>query len=280
MNNGSRPASTSRAATTGGTPPDETRDEDLAVNRFEEANSRRSTPAERRLLRTMADQFGGERGLAHGWRLLTAAVDDAVAAGSAYVAPRRLREILTRWAKDGVPADYADLLGETGRAPGRAAASSRPEVSGATHGRHAEARPIRQAEARGAEASPREAPSGRTVAIPAELPEPPSFTIAECGLTNRQVWSAVLDTLRASGEISRSNIDTWLRDAAIVGRGEDGAMIVGAPHALAQRRLAGGFKAPLRRALAAVTGASLPVEVVLTRDWLAPDDSPTTRRTS
>lgn len=254
-------------------PPGDARDEDLALNHFEEANSRRSTPAEQRLLRAMAEQFGGARGRGYGWRLLTAAIDDAVAAGSAFVAPRRIREILTRWAKDGAPADYADLLGdiESPAAPSSQAATYRASTDRRSDG--------------GTEASSRDALPRRIAAATAtpaaELPEPPSFTIAECGLTNRQVWSAVLDTLRQSGEISRSNIDTWLRAAAIVGRGEDGAMIVGAPHPLAERRIAGGFKAPLRRALAAVTGAPLSVEVVLTRNWLAPrDDSSASQRSS
>lgn len=275
-NNGPEASLASRQSPTGATPPDDGRDEDVAIGRFEEANSRQSTPAERRLLRAMAEQFGGERGRGHGWRLLTAAIDDAVAAGSAFVAPRRIREILNRWAKDGVPADYAELLGDVAGTPNRGGNGSKVAPDRVTHVRHADGG--------SPEASPRDALARRRSAAmpaPAELPEPPSFAIAECGLTNRQVWSAILDTLRTSGEISRSNIDTWLRDAAIVGRGEDGAIIVGAPHALAQRRLAGTFKAPLRRALAAVTGASLPVDVVLIREWPTASGDPTaTQRTS
>ena len=38
-----------------------------------------------------------------GWGWLEAAVWDAVEAGSAFVAPRRVREILLRWERDGFP---------------------------------------------------------------------------------------------------------------------------------------------------------------------------------
>ncbi len=94
-----------------------------------------------------------------------------------------------------------------------------------------------------------------------------SFLIEECGLSNRQVWSAMLDELRAGGD--RASVDTWLRDAAIVGRGEDGALVVGVPHELARRRVADRFVTALRRSVTTVVGVALPVEVVLTREWLA-----------
>jgi hypothetical protein len=277
VNNGSGSARDARPGSAGVTPPDETRDEDLALRRFEEANSRRSTPAERRLLRTMAEQFGGARGRSYGWRLLVAAIDDAVAAGSAFVAPRRIREILSRWARDGAPVEYADLLGVAEASEHGARPGSQTATQQSPRAHHAEAR---RADAASREVLSRRSASEAMASV-AALPEPPSFTIAECGLTNRQVWSAVLDTLRGSGEISRSDIDTWLRDAAIVGRGDGGAMIIGAPHALAQRRITGGFKAPLRRALAAITGHPLELEVALLRDWLAPGGDPSAaQRTS
>jgi hypothetical protein len=44
--------------------------------------------------------------------------------------------------------------------------------------------------------------------------------------------------------------------------------VIGVPHALAQRRIAARFLAPLRAAAAAIIGAELPAEVVIARDWL------------
>ncbi len=100
---------------------------------------------------------------------------------------------------------------------------------------------------------------------------PDAFVIAECGMASSQVWSAVLGEIQyssASGRgIGRTDIDTWLRDSAIVGRGEDGAVVIGVPHEIARRRAAGRYLGELRRVLSRVTGVDLEIEVVLIRDW-------------
>jgi hypothetical protein len=86
--------------------------EATAFRAFEEANVRPVTPAERRLLRDLANRFEATAVAAarhdstipgSGWGWLAAAIYEAVAAGSAFVAPRRLREILSRWERDGFP---------------------------------------------------------------------------------------------------------------------------------------------------------------------------------
>ena len=129
------------------------------------------------------------------------------------------------------------------------------------------------------------APSDRDL-LPAALdPEPaaPSFAIVECGLPSGQVWSAVLADLAVSGQVSRANFDTWLRVTTLLGRSGEGEigspLIVGVPHALAQRRVAARFLPALRAALSAVIGAPLDVEIVVARDWLTshPNPRPTPR---
>jgi hypothetical protein len=97
---------------------------------------------------------------------------------------------------------------------------------------------------------------------------PPPFTVEECGMTSRQIWSAVLGELRMSEEIGRTDVDTWLRDSMVVGRGSAGGLVIGVPHELARRRAAGRNLAALRGAVKRVTGIALPVEVVLIREWV------------
>jgi hypothetical protein len=92
-----------------GLPPDDRRDEDATVRLFDEANSRPSTAAARRHLKRIADDFAdlAQGAGVSGWALVGSAIDEAVSSGSAFVAPKRVREIVTRWNRDGVPAMYA-----------------------------------------------------------------------------------------------------------------------------------------------------------------------------
>ncbi|HEU0165174.1 MAG TPA: hypothetical protein VFQ54_09015, partial [Thermomicrobiales bacterium] len=90
--------------------PDTTRSQALAIRAFEEANDRNATAAERRQLRQLAE-WAATTGFSGGydaWRIVTSAIEEAVAAGSSFVAPKRIREILNRWSRDGVPAEYVD----------------------------------------------------------------------------------------------------------------------------------------------------------------------------
>lgn len=90
--------------------PDSARSEDQARIAFEEANSRPTSPAERRQLRQLAERVVTLGFPSHQdpWKLIAAAIEDAVGAGSAFVAPKRIREILIRWSRDGVPTEYAE----------------------------------------------------------------------------------------------------------------------------------------------------------------------------
>jgi hypothetical protein len=74
----------------------------LVVSIFESANDRRATPLERVLLAELecyadpAARAAGTTGA--GW--VVAAVREAVASGSSFVAPKRIREIIARWASE------------------------------------------------------------------------------------------------------------------------------------------------------------------------------------
>jgi hypothetical protein len=365
----------------GGQPaPADAAGEATAIRAFEDANGRRSTPAERQLLRGLAERFApAARDQAHpdlptGWSWLTAAVYEAVEAGSSFVAPRRLREILSRWEREGAPGGGGqggrgtggqERDGQTGRrADGEGmtqssrlspcppvplpppSAPSAPDIP-LPHGfgsrrtweftvsllsgviererladlvagtaivgyrdgevtlevpdpaqaeriageyrdliarklSEAMRRPVRLAVLtseqgdRGTGGQGDRSPSS-CPPVPLSPPssdredeEPaiPVFVVAECGLPSGQVWAAVLEEVAANGGVGRANFDAWLRTTALIGRGDDDSLVIGVPHALAQRRIAARFLAPLRAAAAAIIGAELPAEVVIARDWL------------
>ncbi len=88
-------------------------------------------------------------------------------------------------------------------------------------------------------------------------------------MTSRQVWSAVLADIRFSGTIGQSDVSTWLRGAALLAMTDDGELVLGVPHELAQRRASGRYLGAIRQAVERVTGLRLPVTVVLFRDWAA-----------
>ena len=248
-----------------GVAPDHTRSETHVTKLFEEANDRVSTPAERRLLRQLAGTFesAAARSGQSGWEWLGYAIDDAVAAGSRFVAPRRLREILNRWERDGVPAEYIpdapprSALSQAAAEPVTRRAVSSHRLSGGEW--PAQDRPVRNQE--------RPVRNG-DVPLADEPFVAPVFTVEGCGMTNRQVWSAVLGDLQLSGAIGRTEVSTWLRDAAVLGMtGEDG-IVLGVPHELARRRAA-RYLGAIRQAVERVTGLSLAIEVVLFREWAA-----------
>jgi chromosomal replication initiation ATPase DnaA len=91
---------------------------------------------------------------------------------------------------------------------------------------------------------------------------PPAFTVEEVGLSNRQVWAAVLAELARRGDLSRADLETWLRPAALIGRDGD-TLLVGAPNAVARDRIATRLLPALRDAISATIGIRLGIEVVV-----------------
>jgi hypothetical protein len=230
-------------------PPSDAAGEAAALHAFESANDRAATPAERKLLRDLAERFelvaltarqerAGEGLPESGWGWVAAAVWEAVEAGSAFVAPRRLREILMRWEREGFPNG------------GRREDSARQRVGRRQRTPDTTSSPITHS------------PSPPSSVLRPPSPAPPTFAIAEIGLSNRQVWAATLAALAEHGVVSRAEIETWLRPAALIGR-EAETLIVGAPNAVARDRIAFRLLAMLRDALAATIGVELDVAVVV-----------------
>jgi hypothetical protein len=225
---------TVRSGGPGDRPPADGPGESAALRAFESANDRAATPAERKLLRDLAARFEPVAAAVHktgedipgsGWGWLEAAVWDAVEAGSAFVAPRRVREILLRWERDGFPQP---------RDPG-------PPPD-----------PQRDLLARRA---------SRDDVTPPQAPAP-LFTIEEIGLSNRQVWAAALAELVRRGAVSRADVETWLRPAGLIGRDRE-TLLVGTPNAVARDRIVSRLLPALREALAVTIGLPVAVEVVV-----------------
>lgn len=87
-------------------------------------------------------------------------------------------------------------------------------------------------------------------------------------MTSTQVWMSVLDELRGSGAIPKPEIDSWLRDSVLLGRDENEALVVGVPHALAERRAA-RFLGAIETAAMHIVGFDCEIRIVRTGTWLA-----------
>ena len=89
-----------------------------------------------------------------------------------------------------------------------------------------------------------------------------SFTIAEVGLSNRQVWAATLGELARRNDVSRGDLETWLRPAALIGRDGE-TLVIGAPNAVSRDRIATRLLPAVRDAIGATIGMPVGVAVVV-----------------
>lgn len=119
-------------------------------------------------------------------------------------------------------------------------------------------------------ATPEVAPAGPEPEVSARAPErqePPTFLLpGGPGLTNKQLWSAVLDELRPT--CTAGSFATWLKPTRLIGL-EEGALVVGVPNSFARGWLAERFASPIARAVAAILGESRPVRFEVADEWLA-----------
>jgi hypothetical protein len=203
-----------------------------AIVAFQDANGRVASAAERTLLARIAERYDEaalrQSPLESGWSWIAAAVYEAVEAGSAFVAPRRVREILTRWEREGAP-------------PALTGSGVRPALIESVRPDPVAVEPEFQP----------------TPDAPVDAP----FLVEECGMPSGAVWAAVLDEIVANHRVSRADRDAWLRATRLAGRGPNGELIVIAPNAAAQRRIASRLISPLRAAAAAVIGRQLEIEL-------------------
>jgi hypothetical protein len=191
-------------------------DRAAALVAFAEANGRTASAAEERLL----GQIAADAGAAQGWAIVTAAIYEAVDSGSAFVAPKRVREIVRRWLRDGLPAELAgsDERGST---------------------------PIENQ-------APVEAIARDEVATDEVKP----FWVAEAGIGSAQLWAAVIDLIAQQGAARPAEIHDYLKPAILVERIGPAALRLGVPHELARQRIERRWRAALEDALAQLLGGS------------------------
>jgi hypothetical protein len=205
-------------------------DRAAALTAFAEANERRPTAADERLLGGIADEAGS----AQGWSVVAAAIYEAVDSGSAYVAPKRIREIVRRWLRDGLPEDI-------GGAP-------RLEI-----GIPAEVEPDSSA--------PEE-----DLDCPAENRP---FWVAEAGIGSVQLWAAVVDMIAQQGSARPAEIHDYLKPAVLLERTGPAALRLGVPHDLARQRIERRWRTALEDAVAQLLGGAgweLEIEVMAAPD--------------
>jgi hypothetical protein len=235
------------------------------LRRFAEANGREATGAERKILNELAERFDlsarecGCPELASGWAWVSAAIYEAVDSGSAYVAPKRVREILLRWERDGLP-----VVNSSSRAQPR-------DLPGASKVR---AKSKRNAPVPFAGAAEARAPEQQSIDLDDHaLLAPPVFSMGG-GLTSLQVWPAVLAHLRQDG-VSAGDIDLWLRPLLLLelmpGVDAD-ELLLGAPNRATLLRVEQRFAPQIEAALTALLGHPIAIAVTLTTTWL--DDRP------
>jgi hypothetical protein len=230
------------------------------MRRFADANGRDVTGAERKILKELAERFDlsarecDRPELASGWAWVSAAIYEAVDSGSAYVAPKRVREILLRWERDGLPSNEPE-------------ASAPEPVS--------RRKPARSRAKKGAP----EPFAGTTTGVVQDVPvlplddeepfTPPVFAIGG-GLSSVQAWSAVLALLRQRG-VTAGDIDLWLRPLILlelIPETDTTRLILGAPNRSTAMRVEQRFAAQIESALAALLGRPVSLAITLIHDWL------------
>jgi hypothetical protein len=293
------------------------------VEAFAAANSRDASPLERQLLAGLAEEYDRPARVAGetGARWVAAAIVEAVEAGSRYVAPRRIRQILQRWAEQGAAGMEGSERETSARddRPGDPVVAPRVSRRASARGplgypRHAQARggavsspstegsaprtgnptgdPIadgaggRDARLQGAETAPL---PGDGVDVPADRsadasgpdgsavsPTIPTFLVdPTLGLTNRQLWAAVLDELRRT--VSPGSFATWLKPTRLIGL-EGTELVVGVPNSYAREWLGERFASQVESAVEVVLGSSRRVRFAVEREWLASANGGTSDR--
>jgi hypothetical protein len=227
-------------------------DRAAALVAFAEANSRQASAAEERLLAGIAAEVAGDRG----WELVTAAIYEAVDSGSAYVAPKRVREIVRRWLRDGHgPAAESDQSlpleavaagsEQRGEASGDHGAGSNGPLGFDQAGEGAGIQPVQDGvESRRDVGNQRSAAGG----------EP--FWVDEAGLGSESLWAAVVDLVEQSGAIRPAEVHDYLKPAVLLGRSGGTALRLGVAHELARQRIERRWRTNLEDALGRLLGGA------------------------
>jgi hypothetical protein len=154
-----------------------------------------------------------------GWGFVAAAIYEAVDSGSAFVAPKRVREIVRRWLRDGLPADLA-----------------------------------RELTVNASQGSDRLIEAGSTISDSNENAHP--FWVAEAGIGSVQLWAAVVDLVARDGAVRPAEIHDYLKPAVLLERTGESSLRLGVPHELARQRIEHRWRGNLEDALARLIGGA------------------------
>jgi hypothetical protein len=190
-------------------------DRAATLTAFAEANGRIPSAAEERLLERIANEAGVERG----WGFVAAAIYEAVDSGSAFVAPKRVREIVRRWLRDGLPAGLAREL-----------IVDEPQGSDSL------------------------VEAGGTISGVSESAHP--FWVAEAGIGSVQLWAAVVDLVARDGSVRPAEIHDYLKPAVLLERTGESSLRLGVTHELARQRIEHRWRGNLEDALARLIGGA------------------------
>lgn len=246
-------------------------DRAAALLAFTEANGREASPAEERLLAGIAGEgdglIGGE--ISSGWAVVRAAIYEAVDSGSSYVAPKRVREIVRRWLRDG-GAGTEDGSGgriEGGRQEAGAAGLLRQDLVATGEAQPAS---VTEGGALEGDAACREASAeNQSPASDAPRPTPPDrFWVPEGSISSTLLWETIVGELAEQGTGRRGDIEMYLRPARLVGRSGERGFLLEAPNGHARRRIELHWRAELERGLTRLLGGTAWQIEVTVRDDL------------
>ncbi len=211
----------------------------LVLSLYEAANDRPPTRLERILLSELERDAGppSEAAGATGADWVAAALREAVGSGSAFVAPKRIREIINRWASSG--------------AGPRGASPSPARIEDVT-------RQARASLLSGSVTIKQELGGTREESATMVLV---SATDAQQG---EQLWGVVLDMLATGihgGDLIR------LRGVMPLGERNDHAFLLGAPTRLAVRLLEGACRPAIEDALSALLSSPVKIAVLEPGEW-------------
>jgi len=205
----------------------------LALSLYEAANDRPATRLERILLSELeaAAAAPAEAAGSSGAEWVAAALREAVGSGSSFVAPKRIREIIGRWAVAGAGPRGIDTSArvDTG-APSHAHAVVKHALEESLEERAKTAVCVSRADA----------------------------------AQGDRLWGVVLDMLAVDD--ARDDIFR-LRGVIPLGEREDGAFLLGAPTRVAARLLAGRHRRAVEQALSSLLPAPATVAVLDPDEW-------------
>ncbi|CAN5698760.1 hypothetical protein BH23CHL2_BH23CHL2_09840 [soil metagenome] len=214
----------------------------LVVSLYEAANDRATTRLERILLSELEADAGPPARAAGstGPDWVAAALREAVGSGSAFVAPKRIREIVNRWAASGsgprgkepeVTVNNNDI-----RHVGAGRTTSQPDTKHSLDG--------------SLEHNPDEVQALSVAADDAAQGE--------------RLWDVVLDIL---GSDSAAGNLSLIRGVVPIGERSDGRFVLGAPTRLAVRLLDGSHRRAVEQALSSLLPSQVTIVVLPPDEW-------------